>query len=216
MNLSFGDIVQVVGIIASGLLAITIYMLQQRLSDKQKVDHRLEVERTAGGKLEEMKTKGHPSKIVLYNAKLLNKKYFADNKRSVVWGHPYHSAGFYSIAFDGLEFETSIEEWKGKKYRKVGLIPFERILGIKIDGDGSFNGMIIYVKPRLIQKDKYAIAYTSFRYYSLDGYYDDAKRKPVKKILSDLIKHTFYSLRYNLHYRWRFLYLNRKNGLRNK
>lgn len=159
------DYLELGGIVVSGFIAITIYLLQRRLSDKQRVDHRLDIEEKAGRKLYDIQYKDHSSKVHLYNAKLLNKKYFAQNKRNLVWGYPFHAAELYAANFDGLEFVVGIEEIAKKKYYKVGVIPYEHILGMKPDGDGSFNGMIFFVKPRLFQKDKYSIAYRSFRFY---------------------------------------------------
>lgn len=166
-NWEANEYLQVAGIILSGLIALTIYLLQQRLSDKQQVDHRLEIEDKAGQKLSEIHYKGHSSKAQLYNSKLLDSKHFSKNKRSIVWGYPYHGAELYSANFDGLEFVVGIEKINNIKHYKVGVIPYEHILGIKPNGDGSFSGMIFYVRPRLIQRDKYSIAYRSFRYYPI-------------------------------------------------
>lgn len=161
------EYLQLAGIFISGLIAFTIYLLQQKLSDKQQVDHRLEIENKAGQKLSDIRYQDHSSKVQLYNSKLLNSKHFSKNKRSVIWGYPYHGAELYSANFDGLEFVVGVEEINKVKHYKVGVIPYEHILGIKPDGDGSFSGMIFYVRPRLIQKDKYSIAYRSFRYYPI-------------------------------------------------
>lgn len=165
--MSLTDILQVVGIVVTSLVALSIYGLQQRLTDKQRIENRLEVERAFEGKLYDIHYKDSSSKIQLYNSKLLNKKYFTKNKRSIVWGYPFHAAELYSANFDGLEFVIGIEELKDKKYYKVGVIPYENILGVRPDGDGSFNGMIIYVKPRLIQLDKYSISYKAHRYHPI-------------------------------------------------
>ena len=210
MDWNLSDILQMTSIIVSIILAIAIYLLQKQLSDKQKVDHRFEVEREAGKKFREIQARGYSSKIELYNVKLLNKKYFAKNKRSRIWGMPYHAAHFHAITFNGLEFAVSTEHWHGQDYIKVGLIPFERVLGIKLDGDGSFGGMIIYAKPLLLQKDKFAIAYKSFRYYPLERPDGGEVRKPARRVLIDAAKRVFFSLRYNFYLRWKFLYLNRK------
>lgn len=158
---------ELVGIVASGLIALSIYFLQRKLSDKQRIDHRLDIESKAGGKLYDIQYKDHSSKVQLYNSKLLNKKYFSENKRSILWGYPYHAAELYAANFDGIEFIVGIEKINGEKHYKVGVIPYEYILGIKPNGDGSFNGMILFVKPSLIQKDKYSIAYRSFRFYPI-------------------------------------------------
>jgi hypothetical protein len=161
------EYLQFAGILISGLIAFTIYLLQQKLSDKQQVDHRLEIENKAGQKLSDIRYQGYSSKVQLYNSKLLNSKHFSTNKRSVIWGYPYHGAELYSANFDGLEFVVGVEEINNVKHYMVGVIPYEHILGIKPDGDGSFSGMIFYVRPRLIQKDKYSIAYRTYRYYPI-------------------------------------------------
>jgi len=166
--MTFSDALQVAGIIVTSLVAAGIYILQQRLTDKQRIDNRLEVERSIGTKLYDIRYKDFSPKIHLYNVKLLNKKYFAQNKRSRVWGYPFHAAELYAANFDGLEFVTGIKEVKGKKYYQIGVIPYENILAVRPDGDGSFNGMIIYVKPRLVQLDKYSISYKSHRYYQIN------------------------------------------------
>lgn len=160
-----GDYLQLAGIVIAAIIAIVVFLLQRRLTDKQRLDHRLEVEHKAGDKLYDIRYKDHSSKVQLYNTKLLNKKYFTQNKRSRLWGYPYHAAELYAANFDGLEFVVEIEEIKKRKYYKVGVIPYEKILGIKPDGDDTFNGMIIYVMPNLFQRDKYSIAYKSHRYY---------------------------------------------------
>lgn len=166
-NWEANEYLQLFGIFMSGAIAFTIYLLQQRLSDKQRVDHRLDIEKKAGQKLSDIRHDGHSSKIQIYNSKLLDSKQFSENKRSIVWGYPYHGAELYSANFDGLEFVVGIEVINNTKHYKVGVIPYEHILGIKPEGDGSFSGMIFYVRPRLIQRDKYSIAYRSFRYYPI-------------------------------------------------
>src|SRR4051812_7813437 len=105
------DYLGLAGIVVSGLIAFTIYLLQKRLSSKQRVDNRLEIEQKAGDKLYDIHYKDHSSKIQIYNVKLLNKKYFSENKRDVFWGYPFHAAELYAANFDGLEFVVGIEEW---------------------------------------------------------------------------------------------------------
>lgn len=166
-NWGTNEYLQLVGILISSLTALTIYLLQQRLSDKQRVDHRLETEKKVGKKLSDTCYKSHSCKVQLYNSKLLNNKNFSKNKRSIIWGYPYHGAELFAANFDGLEFVVGINLINGKKHYKVGVIPYEHILGIKPKGDGSFSGLIFYVRPRLIQRDKYSIAYGSFRYYPI-------------------------------------------------
>lgn len=162
------EYIELVGIIVSGFIAVAIYLLQRKITDKQRIDHRLEIEGKTGQKLHDIHYKDHSSKVHLYNSKLINKKYFSENKRSIIWGYPYHAAELYAANFDGLEFVVGIEKINDTKHYKIGVIPYEYILGIKPDGDGSFNGMIFFVKPRLFQKDKYSIAYRSFRFYPIN------------------------------------------------
>ncbi len=163
-----GEYIELSALFVSGFIAVGIYLLQRRLSDKQRVDNRLEIEKSVGKKIYDIRYKDHSSKVQLYNAKLLNKRYFSENRRSIVWGYPYHSAELYAANFDGLEFTVSIEEIEGRKYYKVGIIPYEHVLGIKPEGDTSFSGMIFFVKPRFFQKDRYSIAYRSFRFYPVN------------------------------------------------
>jgi|GEM_PF-2180629 len=199
-----GDYLALAGIVVSGFIAIAIYLLQRRLSDKQRVENRLEVEEKARLKLYDIQYKDHSSKVHLYNAKLLNKKYFSQNKRDIFWGYPYHAAELYSANFDGLEFVVGIEEWDKKKYYKVGVIPYENVLGVRPEGDGSFNGMIIYVKPRLFQKDKYSIAYKSFRYYQAKSKYAGyTVTKPLRLKVLDKLKQVPVKLRYHFYYKWK-------------
>ncbi len=61
-----------------------------------------------------------------------------------------------------------------------GVIPYESILGVRPEGDGSFNGMILYVKPNLLQRDRYSIAYKSYRYYPTEDAVRQVK-KPLKE-----------------------------------
>jgi hypothetical protein len=164
---SRNDVIGLVGIAISAVIAIVLFMLQRRLSDRQKIDNRLRIEETLGKKFYDIDYNDHSRKIQLYNVKLLDNKYFSENKRNAVWGYPYHAAELYAANFDGMEFVIGIENINGKKHYKVGVIPYERVLAIRPEGDGSFNGMIIYVSPRLVQMDKYSIAYKSFRYYKI-------------------------------------------------
>lgn len=164
---SRSEIIGLVSIVISAVIAVVLFILQRRLSDRQRIDNRLRLEEAFGHKFYDIHYKDHSSKVHLYNVKLLNKKYFTENKRSIVWGFPYHAAELYAANFDGMEFVVGIEKINGKKHYRVGVIPYERILAIRPDGDGSFNGMIIYVSPKLVQKDKYSIAYKSFRYYKV-------------------------------------------------
>jgi hypothetical protein len=209
---SRSDYLEVIGIIASVFIAIAVYLLQKKLSDKQKVDHRLEVEAKAGLKIQNITQNNESSKTQIYNSKLLNKKYFAQNKRDIVWGYPYHAAELYRANFDGLEFTVGIEKWKKKKLRKVGVLPFERILGIKAEGDGSFNGMIFYVKPKLLQRDKYAIAYGSYRYYDLGEHTGGQEIKSVKFRISGVFKKLLLNIRYVFYTYWKLKY----SGIKNK
>lgn len=202
------EYLELVGIILSAFVAIGIYLLQKRLTDKQRVDHRLEVEEKIGKKLYDIHYHDHARKVQLYNTKLLNKKYFTQNKRDFWWGYPFHAAELYAANFDGLEFIVGIEEWNGQKYYQVGVIPYERVLGVRPEGDGSFNGMIIYVKPRLLQRDKYSIAYKSLRYYPVEKFSGKA-HKPSWVRLSDALKKIALRLRYHFYYSW-------KHKLRNK
>lgn len=197
------DYLSLIGIFVSAIIAVALYFLQKRISDKQNVDHRLEIENAVGKKLNEMQHHKSSRKIQFYNVKLLNKRYFAENKRSRIWGYPYHGAEFHSVNFDGLEFVINIEKWNGKQYYKVGLVPFDRILGIKPDGDGSFSGMILFVKPKLLQRDKYSIAYTAFRYYRINNVIQTVTVKPFVIKIRDISKSIFYHLRYSFYYRWK-------------
>ena len=199
-----GEYLELAGIVVSGFIAIAIYLLQRRLSDKQRVENRLEVEEKARLKLYDIQYKDHSSKIQLYNSKLLNKKYFSQNKRDIFWGCPYHAAELYSANFDGLEFVVGIQEWNKKKYYKVGVIPYENVLGIRPEGDGSFNGMIIYVKPRLVQRDKFSIAYKSFRYYPAKSKYGGyTVTKPLRLKVLDVLKQIPIKIRYHFYYKWK-------------
>lgn len=163
------EYIEFAGIILTALVAFVIFLLQSRLTDKQRIDNRAELENRIGSKLYDIHYKDHSGKIQLYNSKLIGKTYFAENKRSFFWGYPFHGAELYEANFDGLEFVVGIEKWNNKKYYKVGVIPYERVLGVKPDGDGSFNGMIFYVKPRIFQLDRYSIAFTKFRYYEVEN-----------------------------------------------
>lgn len=196
------DYLQVMGVVISGLVAACIYLLQRRLTDQQRVVRRLEVEARIGEKLDRSQREKHSSSVQLYNTKLLNKKYFAQNKRSLLWGYPFHAAELYAANFDGLEFVVGIEKWNGQKYQQVGVIPYEGILGIRPEGDSSFNGMIIYVKPRLLQRDKYSIAYKSYRYYPVQDAIRQVK-KPLRRRFVDTLKKILLWLRYHLYYSWR-------------
>jgi hypothetical protein len=198
-----GDYLSLIGIFVSAIMTVTLYFLQKRISDKQKIDHRLEIESSVGEKLHEMQQGKASRKVELYNVKLLGKKYFSGNKRSKIWGYPFHGAELHSVNFDGLEFVINIEEWHGKRYHKVGLVPFDRILGIKPHGDGSFNGMILFVKPKLLQRDKYSIAYTAFRYYRVNDVLQTVSIKPFVIKIRDIFKSIFYHLRYSFYYRWK-------------
>lgn len=196
------DYLQLLGSLVGALVAFTIYLLQQQLSDKQKIDHRLNVENIVGDKLYDIHYKDSNSEVQLYNSKLIGKRYFAKNKRSFWWGYPYHAAEIYIANFDGLEFVVGLEEWDNKKYYKVGLIPYERVLGVSPKGDSSFNGMIFYVKPRLLQFNKYSIAYTKFRYYPTE-LHDNKTKKPLYVKFHDGVERTSSRLKYFFYYKWK-------------
>lgn len=202
---NISEYLQLGGIVISGVIAFTVYLLQQRLSDKQRVDHRLEIENKANQKLYDIQYKDYSREVQLYNSRLLDKKYFSQNKRSILWGYPYHAAELYAANFDGLEFILGIEEWSKKKYYKVGVIYYENILGIKPEGDGSFNGMILYVKPRIFQKDKYSIAYKSFRYYPIKKHSGCKVVKPIRVRFRSAIKKVPIKLRYHFYCRWKHM-----------
>lgn len=210
-NWTRADYLQLISIIVSGVIAIIVYWLQRRLSDEQRVDHRLELEEKVGEKIYNIRFNNHFPKVQLYNAKLLNRKYFAKNKRDFFYGYPFHGAELYAANFDGLEFVVDVEEWNGKKYYKIGVIPYENILGVKPEGDGSFTGMIFYVKPCLLQKNKYSIAYKSFRYYLIaDSPASEMKAiKPVRNRIIDALMRVFRRARYLFYYRWKYKFRKR-------
>lgn len=208
-SLSIENWINVVGILVGAALSISIYLLQQRLSDKQKIEHRLQLEREIGEKLSDIRYKKTNSKVQFYNTKLIDWGRFAENKRSFVWGYPYHAAELYSANFDGLEFVNGIEEWGDNKYYRVGVIDYERILSVRADGDGSFNGMILYVKPKLLQLDKYSIAYKTFRYYPITGQVFGSTRKPMKYRLRDNLISCNRKLRYAFWLKWKMSWEHR-------
>jgi hypothetical protein len=76
------------------------------------------------------------------------------------------------------------------------------VLGVRPEGDGSFNGLIFYVKPKLFQLDRYSIAYSKFRYYPIKKYSMD-ETKPLKIKARDFFRNTIRTLKYNLRFRWR-------------
>ena len=165
---SRSDILQLIGIIISSVIAIGVYGLQKRLTEKQRVDNRLAIEEAVKGKLYDIRHNHGSRKVQLYNSRLLNKKYFTRNSRSLIWGYPFHAAELYMADFDGLEFITGIKDINKKKYYEIGVIPYENIIGVRPEGDGSFHGMVIYVKPKLLQLDKYSIAYKARRLYLIE------------------------------------------------
>lgn len=196
-------ILDIISVSVSSLIAVVIYILQSKLSDKETIDRRLEVEKEAGEKISYIKRVRGSSEVQLYNSKLIGKRYFSSNKRSLVWGYPYHAAELYDLAFDGVEFVCGIEEWNNKKYYKVGVVPYIRVLKLRKNGDGSFNGPIFYVKPRLIQLDKYSMPYSSFRYYLTDSSHGHEVKKPFRAKLINYIKMIVIRSRYILYYKWK-------------
>lgn len=198
-----GDYLQLMGIIVGIVVAYSIYLLQKRLSDKQKIEHRLDVEAKVGSKLYDILYKDSNPKVQLYNSRLIGKKRFAANKRSLLWGYPYHVAELYAANFDGLEFVVGIEKWGKDKFYKVGLISYERVLGVRAEGDSSFNGMIFYVLPKFFQLDKYSIAYKKFRYYPVNPKYGNNIIKPLHFVIKDNLKKMFLRARYYLFYYWK-------------
>ena len=202
-------IFDIVSLILTSTIAIAIYLLQSKLSDKETIDRRLEVEKEAGEKLLFIKQQRGSSKVQLYNSKLIGKKYFSTNKRSAIWGFPYHAAELYDLAFDGVEFVCGIEERSDKKYFKVGVIPYLRILKLQKNGDGSFNGPIFYVKPKLLQLDRYSMAYSSFRYYLVSESFKKDEKKPPIIRFKDGVKNIGLRLRYLTYYKWKFILRNK-------
>jgi hypothetical protein len=209
-SLTLDNWIGIGGILVGSALSILLYHLQQQLSDKQKIEHRLLIEKEFGKKLSDIRYKKSNSKIQLYNAKLLNSAGFSRNKRSILWGLPYHAAEVYSANFDGLEFVVGVEKWNGNTYYKVGVIDYLRILNVRAEGDGSFNGMIFYVRPKFIQKDKYSIAYKCFRYYPIDGQVFGSTRKPLGILLKHSISKLGLRFRYIIYTKWKMLLEQKK------
>lgn len=209
-SLTLDNWIGIGGVLVGSALSMVLYHLQQQLSDKQKLEHRLLIEKEFGKKLSDIRYKKSNSKIQLYNTKLLNGKGFAENKRSLLWGLPYHAAEVYSANFDGLELVVGIEQWGGRKYYKVGVIDYLRILNVRAEGDGSFNGMILYVRPKFIQKNKYSIAYKCFRYYPIDGKVFGSTRKPLSILLKDSVLKFWLRVRYLTYAKWKMLLEQKK------
>lgn len=191
------ELISIFGIGISTLIAILLYVLGKKISDAQQISHISHTQDTIDVTL----NGAYAKDVELYNSKLYTSKNFAKNKRSRIWGYSYHGAGLRGYDFEGVELIVKLVSWNKKKYHRVGIIPYDRILKVQPRGDSSTNKPILFVRPYIIQKDKYSIAYKKFVYYPIKG--GMRVHPPLTYIISTSYKSIFLKLRYQLYYRWR-------------
>lgn len=188
-NLTHSDWIALIGIVTSSIIAFLLYILGKKIDDKQRIEHILLIQDTIGNLLRD-----GPCDIELYNTKLYDKRQFEKNCRSRIWGYAYHGAGLYSYGFAYVEFITETINWGGEKFHRVGLIPYKRIFKVMPHGDGSTSKPVLFVSPKLLQHDKYSIAYEKFVYYKLNG--GGRVSPPVAYTIRRLINTMFRKVRY--------------------
>lgn len=197
----FENLLTIISIGVSIFIAYHIFFLSKRITFKDKLAHYKAVEKL----VKEILGK-------IYDAKQRNRVYIVDI--DMYDKYPSNDSGRYShiagglkdSAIDGVEivlFETeTVQHISGDKYRKakdgtdrayrIGVIPYERIIDFKLDGDGANNSPLIYCKfkpkwvinknrpikiagikiPRL-QKEWFPFA--KYRYYRKNPNYDSRK-----------------------------------------
>jgi len=195
--LELSELVSMIGIGMSAIIAILLYILGRKINDTQRIGHINSLQ----NEIENMLSGAKGRDIELYNSKLYTSTNFAKNTRSRLWGYSCHGAGLRGYDFEGVEFMVELVKWHETKFYRVGVIPYERILKIRQTGDGSTNKPILFVKPYLFQKDKYSIAYKKFVYYPLNA--GPRVHPPLSFRINALSKRLFLKISHKFYYRWR-------------
>lgn len=137
------------------VIAYHVYFLSIRLSNKDKLLHKEEVLRKCDILFKEINTYGKSIEVFLVNIKRYYKDY-PSNERNV-YGDTYIKTELKSAKFDGLEFfdgnpfdvfqkedgsfsKKGINNHKPFKAFPVGLLPYEWIEHIELDGD-EYSGV---------------------------------------------------------------------------
>ena len=156
------NIIEITGIIVGVFIAYHIFFLSKRLSNKAKLEHKEKIKQIADKLLLRMEQKRLRRKVYLVNIN----RYFKDypsNDEKVFGGYSHIRADIKTTRFDGIEFfaEMPVDvfrkqngklSFKGSVEEKVftvypiGLVPYEWIEYIDIDGDEYSYLPLIYCK----------------------------------------------------------------------
>jgi hypothetical protein len=145
------NIVGIIGIGVSGVIAYHVYFLSKRLGLRDRLKHKSQIVAMVEPLLHEM-AKGRRRRVELINAKIYPKGYLGENKETR-HGYPYLGAELKASRFDGLEFfcevvavyrkpsgEVTIKaspdaERLEKNAFAVGVVPYEWIEFVDAQGD---------------------------------------------------------------------------------
>jgi len=174
----FSIIISIIGIVISSFIAYHIYYLSKRLTFKDKWQHRLNIEEKIRLLQSEIWYKNRRNRVYLVDINTY--KYYPGDAPN---GRPSHiSGGLKECYLGGVIIERheqiSLKDENGniQKAVKFGVIPYEWIVDIEMDGDSANSSALIYCyfKNNKGQKDE-MIKYTpfqSYEYYLLNENYN--------------------------------------------
>lgn len=170
VSMGTSDILDLISILVSGVIAYHIYSLTKRLSFSSKMAWKENVQRKAYLQLAEIR-KGIRSEVELINLRRYDKDYPQNNNASRR-GYTYLAAGLKDVRFDGIEFFESmplacyltednrltIKETNTPapfNIYSVGLIPFDWFEYIDLYGDEYSGRPQFFLKFRGIKNGPY-------------------------------------------------------------
>ncbi|MFA6973484.1 MAG: hypothetical protein WC238_01945 [Parcubacteria group bacterium] len=180
------NIIGIIGIIISGIIAYHVYYLSRRLNLKGMLSHKDYIRKQVEPILQSIR-QGVNRKSELVNEKKYLKYYPHDNAFSR-HGYTYMAAELKSLRFDGVEFFCGIKEIFKKQNGKLtiqkenrvepekynafetGIIPYEWIEYVDSRGDEFSYRPQFFVKFKGIEKSPYKY----LRYYVESNTYNKA------------------------------------------
>jgi len=167
-------ILTILDIVITGFIAYHIFYLSKRLSFKDKLNHKRDIEEKIEQILSEVWDKKHRNRVYLVDVDIYESAYpgYASKKRPSHLSGAIVRAGLNGVWIDRREIISYADE-NGEEFDTVraGLIPYEWIVDINIDGDSANTSPLIYCKFKNRRSKKQ----------------ESIKRSPFKKFMYFLI-----------------------------
>lgn len=162
INYFLENIIEIIGIIVGVFIAYHVFFLSKRTSNEARLEHKEKIKQAIDKLLSKIQQEGLRRKVYLVNIN----RYFKDypsNKEKMFSGYSHIRADIKITRFSGIEFftEMPVEVFRKKNGKlslkgsvnekvftahPVGLVPYEWIEYIDIDGDEYEYFPLIYCK----------------------------------------------------------------------